>query len=69
MAYADTYRRLLQTLFNHIVLPPRLPQLQDEDLAAVTSALNRHLLVAIRQLRDKGNFYCSYLIIFLTDNP
>ena len=45
----------LEAVFNHIVLPPRLPSKQDVQLHKVENALTDRLLNASRVLRDHIN--------------
>lgn len=42
---------LLEHVFNHIVLPPRLPGSQDDDIREVEENLAFRMIFAIQQLR------------------
>ena len=45
----------LERVFNHIVLPPKLPSKKDSRLYEIESALTQRLLTASRLLRDHVN--------------
>ncbi len=43
---------LLESLFHHVVLPPRLPGKRETNIDAIERAIMDRLLTAIRTLRD-----------------
>lgn len=45
--------KLLQSLFNHAVLPPHLPGKEEENISEIGDALADRLLSASRVLRDQ----------------
>jgi len=49
---------IVEVLFNHLALPPNLPQRQDANLAQIEASLVDYLLIASRVLRDLPNHDC-----------
>lgn len=45
----------LEHVFNHIVLPPKLPGRQDEDIREVEKSLGFRMLFAVQQFRTHAN--------------
>ena len=56
MASPLRHAHLLTPLFEHICLPPRLPEREDDKLVEVGKALNERLRSAARELHDFGMF-------------
>lgn len=60
---------LLESIFNHVALPPQLPGTQEKRTEAVERALTEHLLEASRIVRDlpKNSFSnewdCMYRLL------
>lgn len=47
--------RSLQAVFNHLFLPPQLPDIEDTDVDEVAENLQERWLAAARSIRDKGS--------------
>ena len=54
MAGVTIEQRLSKRLYEHVFLPRRLPEREDEKLVDVDKALHRCFLHVARQLRDQG---------------
>jgi hypothetical protein len=51
----ERHSKLLESLYNHITLPPKLPGQKDANLRDIEKALTSRLLTAVTTLQDQKN--------------